>query len=181
MALEAEDQTDSKPISIPATRIGLTCAAATAAGDLLVSMDGVESLPIRIFSGITSVAAVTCLVFFSSLGQRVFPKIKLGSHVVKDARGIGAFFDIVLCIHGTIVSIWHFDELSQKSKSNTRDAAIVGEVSTLASIASRPAYGFAVNDEEPDSRLISLLVMGAANDLVGRLQLAEVAIGKSTF
>lgn len=180
-ALEAEDQTDSKLIGIPATIIGLTCAAATAAGDLLVPMDGVESLPIRIFSGITSVAVVTCLVVFSGLGQRVFPKIKLGSLVVEDARGVGAFLDSVLCIHGTIVSIWHFYELSQKSKSNTRDAAIVGEVSTLASIASRLAYAFAVNDEEPDSRLIAILVMGAANDLVGGLQLAEVAIGKSTF
>ena len=87
----------------------------------------------------------------------------------------------VLCIHGSVVTIWHFYELSQTPQGGTRDAATVAEVATIASYMSRVAYAAAVNDEEPDSQLVSILAMEAANDLFGALQFTEAGIGSKSF
>ncbi|KAF5015662.1 hypothetical protein F66182_12923 [Fusarium sp. NRRL 66182] len=83
----------------------------------------------------------------------------------------------VLCIHGTVVTVWHFYELSQTPKDAKRDAAIIAEVANIASYMSRVAYAAAVNDEEQDSRLVSIIAMAAANDLFGSLQFAEAGVG----
>lgn len=159
----------------------LSCAAVVAAGDLLVPIDPVESLPFKILSDITSSTVVGSLIVFSGPGQWIFEKLHINSMVIKDARAVGALINGVLVIHGLTATMWHFYELSQKSKSSTRDATIIGEASNMASYISRLAYGFAVNDEEPDSRLIAILAMGAANDLVGALQLTDMGVGKSAF
>jgi hypothetical protein len=181
MALEAEDQTGNNLIGIPAAIIGLSFAASDAAGDSLVPMDPIESWPFKTLSWITSSTVVGLKIVFSGLGQWAFEKFNIGSMVFEDARGIGAMLNSVLVFHGAVVTMWHFYELSQKSKDNTRDAAIIGEASNLASYISRLAYGFAVNDEEQDTRLIAILVMGAANDVFGALQLTEMGIGKSAL
>lgn len=184
-AMEAEDQEGNTLIGIQAVVIGITCAASIAAGDLLVPMYPVASLPFRILSGITSVLVIGGKVFFSSLAQKglkkLNQKVNIGSIICEDARGVGAVFNAFLVIPGAAVTLWHFYELGQKSKDSTRDAAIIGEVSNLASYVSRLAYALAVNDEEQDSRLISILVMGAANDVLNGLQLTEVGVGKSAF
>lgn len=184
-AMEAEDQEGNTLIGIQAVVIGIMCAASTAAGDLLVPMYPVTSLPFRILSGITSILVIGGKLFFSSLAQKglkkLNQKVNIGSIICEDARGVGAMFNAFLVLPGAAVTLWHFYELGQKSKDTTRDAAIIGEVSNLASYVSRLAYALAVNDEEQDSRLVAILVMGAANDVLNGLQLTEVGVGKSAF
>jgi len=46
---------------------------------------------------------------------------------------------------------------------------------------SRVAYAAAVNDQEQDSRLVSIIAMAAANDLFGSLQFAEAGVGGKGF
>ena len=179
--IEAEDQKGKKIISIPAAVVGLSGAACVAAGDFLVPMHPVKSLPFRILSWMTSSMVVTSMAVFNGLSQWVFKKVKIAKLVFENARGIGAMLNGVLCIHGTVVTVWHFYELSQTPKDHKRDAAIVAEVSNIASYMSRLAYAVAVNDEEQDSRLVAIIVMAAANDLFGSLQFTEVGIGSKGF
>ncbi|OOG00709.1 hypothetical protein ASPCADRAFT_202544 [Aspergillus carbonarius ITEM 5010] len=186
--LEAEDQTESIALTVGAIMVGLSSAAASAAGDFLVPMDSVDSLPFNILSYISKGSAIALKIVFSGPAQTVFTKIgekapvlRTGNLVVKDHRGTGAFLDAVLCLHDIVVTIWHFYELSRKTNDTTRSTAFAGEVANLASYASRISYALAVNDEEQDTRLAFIIIMGAANDAYGAWKLAEVATGASVF
>ncbi|PWY94741.1 hypothetical protein BO94DRAFT_457575 [Aspergillus sclerotioniger CBS 115572] len=186
--LEAEDQTESIPLTVGAIMVGLSSAASSAAGDFLVPMDPVDSLPFNILSYISKGSAIALKIVFSGLAQKIFNKIgekapvlRTGNLVVKDHRGTGAFLDAVLCLHDIVVTTWHFYELSQKTNDTTRSTAFAGEAANLASYVSRISYALAVNDEEQDTRLAFILVMGAANDVYGGWKLAEVATGASLF
>ncbi|UKZ54147.1 hypothetical protein TrVGV298_007953 [Trichoderma virens] len=181
LALEAYDDTGSSLIGIPATVVGIMDAAFNFVGNSLVPMDAVESLPIRILSAITGLLVVHSKVTFSGVGQWAFKKCNFGPMIFEDARGIGAMLDGVLVIPAMVVTLWHFYELAQKPSGATRSVAIVEEVSSIASYVSRLAYAFAVNDEEPDSRGIALVVMAAANDIYGGLQVTEYVIDNPAF
>jgi hypothetical protein len=124
----------------------------------------VQCLPFKILSRLVTSFVVGCKVLFLGPAQWVFQKHRIGTMVVENARGVGAVINGVLVIHGLVVTMWHFYELS---KNALWDAAIVGEVSSLASYASRLAYGWAVNDKEQMSRLVAIIMMGAADDVFG--------------
>jgi hypothetical protein len=106
--------------------------------------------------------------------QWVYQKHRIGTMVVENARGVGAVINGVLVIHDLVVTMWHFYELSENA---LWDAAIVGEVSSLASYASRLAYGWALNDKEQMRRLVAIIMMGAADDVFG----AQAGVGESAL
>ncbi|GFF59940.1 hypothetical protein IFM51744_10110 [Aspergillus udagawae] len=164
LGLEAEDQTGSEALGISAAIIDFVIAAPNRAGDLLVPMYPVQCLPFKILSRLVISFVVGCKVLFSGPAQWVFQKHRIGTMVVENARGVGAVINGVLVIHDLVVTMWHFYELSENA---LWDAAIVGEVSSLASYASRLAYGWAVNDKEQMSRLVAITMMGAADDVFG--------------
>ncbi|GFF59946.1 hypothetical protein IFM46972_11510 [Aspergillus udagawae] len=178
LGLEAEDQTGSEALGISATIIGFLIAVSNRAGDLLVPMYPVQCLPFKILSRLVTSFVVGCKVLFSGPAQWVFQKLRIGTMVVENARGVGGVINGVLVIHGLVVTMWHFYELSENA---LWDAAIVGEVSSLASYASRLAYGWAVNDKEQTSRLVAIIMMGAADDVFGALQLAQAGVGESAL
>ncbi|GFF29380.1 hypothetical protein IFM61606_10347 [Aspergillus udagawae] len=153
LGLEAEDQTGSEALGISATIIDFVIAAPNHAGDLLVPMYPVHAYPSR-----------------SSQAQWVFQKLRIGTMVLENARGVGAVINGVLVIHGLVVTMRDFYEFSENA---LWDAAIVGEVSSLASYASRLAYRWAINDKEQMSRLVAIIMMGSADDVFGALQLAH--------
>ncbi|EHK19497.1 uncharacterized protein TRIVIDRAFT_224727 [Trichoderma virens Gv29-8] len=74
-ALEAEDQSGNSTIGTPSAVLGIVCAGLTAAGDFLVPMYSVKSLPFKILSGITSIIVIGCKVVFSGLAQKGFKKL----------------------------------------------------------------------------------------------------------
>ncbi|PYI06803.1 hypothetical protein BO78DRAFT_367819 [Aspergillus sclerotiicarbonarius CBS 121057] len=186
--LEAEDQTESTALTVGSIMVALPSAAASAVGDFLVPMDPVDSLPFNILSYISKGCGISLKIIFSGPAQKIFKKIgekapvlRSGNLVVKDHRGTKAFLDAVLCLHDAVVTVWHFYELSHKTNDPTRSTAFAGEVANVASYASRISYALAVNDEEQDTRLAFILVMGAANDAYGAWKLAQVATGASLF
>ncbi|GFF90922.1 hypothetical protein IFM53868_06329 [Aspergillus udagawae] len=164
LGLEAEGQTGSEALGISAAIIDFVIAAPNRAGDLLVPMYPVQCLPFKILSRLVISFVVGCKVLFSGPAQWVFQKHRIGTMVVENARGVGAVINGVLVIHDLVVTMWHFYELSENA---LWDAAIVGEVSSLASYASRLAYGWAVNDKEQMSRLVAITMMGATDDVFG--------------
>lgn len=177
LALEAEDQSGSLIIGVPAGVIGFLCAAVNGVGDLLVPLDAIENWFFKKLSTITTMAVVSCKLVFSGVGQFAFQKFKINKMVIEDARSIGAFLNGILTFHGTVVTLWHFYELMGQPDNKERTAAILGEVANVASYFSRLSYGMAVNDEEPDSRVVAILAMGVFNDTVAGLQIAQGAVG----
>ncbi|RAK97468.1 uncharacterized protein BO80DRAFT_504675 [Aspergillus ibericus CBS 121593] len=143
---------------------------------------------VQILSYISKGCGIALKVVFCGPAQTIFKKIgekapvlRTGNLVVQDYRGTGAFLDAVLCLHDAVVTAWHFYELSQKTNDTTRSTAFAGEAANIASFASRISYAFAVNDDEQDTRLAFILIMGAANDAFGTWKMAQVATGASLF
>jgi hypothetical protein len=190
-ALEAEDvKGSSKILAASSAILGIAIQATKFAGDFLVNMDSLESLPFVILSGISTTVGILVKIMFSGPFQKLFtkvegklqgrwPKFSFGKMLIKNYRGVGAFLSAFLCIYHLPPTIWHFYELSKKPNDLTKAASITAEVSALAADISTIAYAFAVNDDEEESRQVAIGLTVAARSLYVALQVAEVGLGTS--
>ncbi|KAF4454641.1 gamma-glutamyltranspeptidase periplasmic precursor [Fusarium austroafricanum] len=96
-----------------------------------------------------------------------------------DPRRVEAIADVILVLPRLAITGWHFYELTKDIAGETLTADILGEVSNLATHASKISYAVAVNDEDPDSRLIAVTSKAAFDDLYSGLQVAESVVGFS--
>ncbi|KAF7631459.1 hypothetical protein AFLA_012316 [Aspergillus flavus NRRL3357] len=178
-AFEAEAETGDNPFSTPSAIMGFIAAGSQGASDLLVPKDAIENKAVSTISTITTCAVIAAKVVFSSPAQKRFgaPEgSKFKPLAVADGRATGAIVNSILVIPALVVCGWHFYELSTKPAGATRSAAIVGEVSNLASYISRIAYAVAVNDEDPSSKQVPIGIMAVSNLACAGLQAAEAVI-----
>ncbi|KJJ30917.1 hypothetical protein AFLA70_472g000860 [Aspergillus flavus AF70] len=176
---EAEAETGENPFSTPSAIMGVIAAGSQGASDFLVPKDAIENKAVSTISTITTCAVIAAKVVFSGPAQKRFgaPEgSKFKPLAVADGRATGAIVNSILVIPALVVSGWHFYELITKPAGATRSAAIVGEVSNLASYISRIAYAVAVNDEDPSSRQVPIGIMALSNLACAGLQAAEAVI-----
>ncbi|KAB8212011.1 hypothetical protein BDV34DRAFT_184546 [Aspergillus parasiticus] len=176
---EAEAETGDNPFSTPSAIMGFIAAGSQGASDFLVPKDAIENKAASTISTITTGAVIAAKLMFSGPAQKRFgaPEgSKFKPLAVRDGRATGAIVDSILVIPALFVSGRHFYELSAKPAGATRSAAIVGEVSNLASYISRIAYAFAVNDKDPSSRQVPIGIMALSNLACAGLQAAEAVI-----
>ncbi|TFB01628.1 hypothetical protein CCMA1212_006338 [Trichoderma ghanense] len=93
-----------------------------------------------------------------------------------DGRATCAVIDSIMVIPALFVTGWHLYELSEKEAGKERSAAILDEVTHLTSYISRISYTVAVNDKDPITKPIPLVVMGAANLIGAGLQVAAAPL-----
>ncbi|KAL7942627.1 hypothetical protein V8C42DRAFT_331485 [Trichoderma barbatum] len=168
---------ESGIISKGATGIKIAVSVAQSAGDFFVPQDSILDPVVSKTSMVISGLGILSSIYFSSTAQDKMTSFGLGSVTVSDPRGIGAIVGAILIPVRLIITGWHFYELSKDGAGDTRTAAILGEVSNLASYASRISYAVAVNDEDPDSRLIAVTAKAACDDAYSGLQVAEAIAG----
>ncbi|KAE8332851.1 hypothetical protein BDV39DRAFT_199852 [Aspergillus sergii] len=176
---EAEAETGDNPFSIPSAIMGIIAAGSQGASDFLVPKDAIGNKAASTISTITTVAVIAAKIVFSGPAQKRFGAPEGGKFkplAVGDGRATGAIVNSILVIPALVVSGWHFYELSTKPAGATRSAAIVGEVSNLASYISRIAYAVAVNDKDPSSRQVPIGIMALSNLACAGLQAAEAII-----
>jgi hypothetical protein len=93
-----------------------------------------------------------------------------------DGRATSAIVDAILVVPALACSGWHFFELSKDSSGGDKSDAILEETSNLTSYISRIAYTMAVNDENPETKVLEIGVMALANAACAGLQTAEAAV-----
>ncbi|KAF7561512.1 hypothetical protein G7046_g2635 [Stylonectria norvegica] len=175
---EAEAESGDNPFSIPSAVLGIIIAAMQGGADALVPKDPVENAAVGAISKATTAASIAAKIIFSGPVQKKLgaSNSKFSSLAVNDGRATSAIVNSVLVIPALFVSSWHFYELSEKPDSSERSASILGEVTNLTSYVSRIAYAVAVNDKDPTSRQIPIVVMAVANIAAAGLQTAETVI-----
>ncbi|KAF7592488.1 hypothetical protein BBP40_000223 [Aspergillus hancockii] len=164
-------------ISNGATIIKVVMGGAQSIGDLLVPQYPVKNSAIRVVSKVASALGILSSVVFSGVAQSAFTAVGFGGLSVGDPRGVGAVAGVVLILPRLVVTGWHFYELTKDGAGDTLTAAILGEVSNLTSYASHISYAVAVNDEDPDTRLIAVTAKAACDDIFAGLQVAETFAG----
>ncbi|TVY78456.1 hypothetical protein LSUE1_G006517 [Lachnellula suecica] len=176
--LEAEGESGGSPFSIPSAIMALISAAAGGAADFLSPKSPIENTAVSIISDATLVAVIVSKLAFCGPVQNKLgaSSSKFSKLAVNDGRATGAIVDSILVIPALFVTGWHLYELSGKAEGAERSAAIVGEVSNLASYVSRISYAVAVNDKEPLSKQVVIGILAVSNVVVAGLQTAEAAI-----
>jgi hypothetical protein len=85
-------------------------------------------------------------------------KLGFGKLQATGSRQIGAIVNAVFIVPQMMCTGWHFFELAGKSPSYDQTAGIFGEMASLASYGTRLMYTAAVNDPEPETREMCILV-----------------------
>lgn len=160
-----------------ATVLKVVVGTSHSVGNALVPQYPVKNSAIKIVSDIASGAGLISSLFFSSTAQSGLSPLGAGGRSASNTRGFGAIVAVILVPLKLILSGWHFYELTLYEEGDTRSAAILGEVSNLASYASLISYAVAVNDEDLDTRLIAVTAKAACDDAYSGLQVAETVIG----
>ncbi|KAF4338052.1 gamma-glutamyltranspeptidase periplasmic precursor [Fusarium beomiforme] len=166
-------------LSKGATVIKMVATGCQTIGDVLVPRYPVKNEVVSIISHVTTCLGILTSIVFSSVVQSKLKAKIINRLQVANPRGVGAIVHVILVVPRLAVTRWHFYELTKDSTGATLTAAILSEVSSLASCASKISYAVAVNGEDPDSRLIAVTVKAASDDLYSGLQFAESIAGYS--
>ncbi|PYH95696.1 hypothetical protein BO71DRAFT_473594 [Aspergillus ellipticus CBS 707.79] len=177
-SLEAEVISGENPFSIPSAVLGIIVASFEGGGNALVPKAPIDNFAVGVISDVTTAATVISKIIFSGPVQSRLGASgsKFSGLAVDDGRATGAIVNTVLVVPALFVTGWHFYELSSKPEGADRSAAIVGEVSNLTSYVSRVSYAVAVNDMDPSTRQIPIVIMAASNLVDAGLQTAEAII-----
>ncbi|KAF9770215.1 hypothetical protein IL306_012271 [Fusarium sp. DS 682] len=160
-------------LATDATVIKVVVAGSQAIGGVLVSRFPVKNEVVKIISDVTTCLGILTAIVFSEMVQTKLKVKKISSMSAADPRGVEAIADVIFVLPRLAITGWHFYELTKDSAGETLTAAILGEVSNLTTYASKISYAVAVNDEDPDSRLIAVPAKAASDDLYSGLQVAE--------
>lgn len=173
-AAEATFTTADNPCGKMSAILGLTIACLPAVGDYLCPKDPIVSTDINEFSlSITIATACFKLLCSGPFITRLTPGDP------NKARMIGAEISAYLCLPKMFCSGWHFYELSSAASDKTRTTAIIGEVGNLLGDASTMLYSTAVNDPDPDSRGVTVVILAANWLAISGVQFAEAIVGSS--
>ncbi|KAI1313281.1 hypothetical protein F5Y03DRAFT_406560 [Xylaria venustula] len=178
-ALEAAAPTSINNWSTMSTIVSAMAAGFQSAGDTLVPVEPTENKAVLAISGAATGLDTVVALVFSGPAQAKFRAAqgsKFSGLAVGDGRATGAIVKAVMTIPVLVKSAWHFYELSGKPVGIGRSSAIVGEVSNVTAALSKVAYAVAVNDDDPESRAITIGVMVVVNLATAGLRLAESAL-----
>ncbi len=180
-SFEAAAPTGENPFAIPSAVLGVLSAGSGGITQVLVPKDPVENAAMSWVSKVTTGSVILSKLLFSGPAQKKFGassgvlnKLKVG-----DGRATGALVNSLLIIPAIAVTCWHFYELAQKPDNPERNAAIIGETANISGYISRLSYFVAVNDEDAESKAISIAIMVGANVITSGLETAEAIVGAS--
>ena len=167
--LEAIEETGDNPFGIPSAVLGIVSGGSVGITNFLVPKDPIKNEAVSIISTATTGIRLLCKLIFWG---KVQSKLAAGPGVMKK----GAIFDAILVIPALACTGWHFYELSQDSAGKERTDVILEEVSNLTSYISRVSYAMAVNDKDPETKVVEIGVMAVANFAYAGLQTAEAVV-----
>jgi len=174
--LEAQAATGENPFAIPSAIIGVIGAVSSGAADFLVPKAPVKNEAISTLGKVTMTLTFLSKILFSgSVEEKLGDVSAFEQMLPEDGRITWAIVNMVLVLPAFLVTVCHFAELAEAPAGTDRSAAIVGEVSNLASYISCTAYTMAVNDEDEESKQV-IIIVAVANVAVAGLQTAEAAI-----
>ncbi|KAI1433598.1 hypothetical protein GGR50DRAFT_695934 [Xylaria sp. CBS 124048] len=175
VAFEAESPSGDNPFSLPAAILGGVGSALIGAAEFLVPTMPVENTAVSAVSKACTAISLVSKILFSGPVQAKLGVSSSGfaALAVNDGRATSAIVQSILIIPQLFVTGWHFYELSQKPASDEQAAAILGEVASLTSDASKISYAVAVNVKDPISKQVAIAVMLAGNVATAGLYTAE--------
>lgn len=175
---EAEAMTGENPFALASTVAGVVVAGTQGAAGALAPRDPIENSIVNAISNATTVAGVVNKVLFSGQVQKrlATSSTKFSGLAVNDGRATASIVDVILIFPALFVSGWHFYELSEKPAGKERSAAILMEVTRLTSYVSRVSYAVAVNDKDPASKQIPIIVMAVSNTVGAGLETATAIV-----
>lgn len=177
-SLEAgESESDNKYSKVSAV-LGVLNAGTLGVTNFLVPKDPIQDKTFNWVNRMTTASVILSKLVFSGPGQKRFGASGgiMKNLKVDDSRATGAIVNSLLIIPALCCTCWHFYELSKKSAGSTRSQAILEETSNMTSYISRLSYALAVNDEEPESKIISIGAMATADLITSGLQIAEASL-----
>lgn len=175
---EALYLTGTNPWSRPSSVLGVIIAGLKGGAAYLAPRYPVENSAVNYISNATLAAGLVTGLLFSGPVQ---DKLKASGSKFKglaanDGRATNAIVKSILTFPALFVTGWHFYELSKKPASQERSAAIIGQVTNLATYTTTVSYAVAVNLKDPVSKVIPVAIMAASNATAGGLQTARSAL-----
>ncbi|KAF5632244.1 uncharacterized protein FTJAE_7576 [Fusarium tjaetaba] len=171
--LEADGSSDSKedafsgPMSVlKYLHIACHVVAGMAVSQDPISNDVLKGLHYRNIA-VKVVAGVVLKKKMKNCTNRGFPTL--------DKRGMAALVSMVIGNWGLFVTAGHLYELSHDAASSDRTAAILLEVGNILGEVSNVAYCEAVNDPEPTTREVPLLVVAGVGLIQAGLEVSLLA------
>ncbi|KAH0490044.1 hypothetical protein TgHK011_001529 [Trichoderma gracile] len=176
--LEASFLTGDNPFGNALSVVGFATAGTQLTTSNLAPRHSIENKVVNDISYATSAFTLLNQVAFSGPIQDrlAMSHSRFAGLAADDGRATAAIIDSIMVIPALFVTGWHFYELSGKEVSMERSAAILDEVTNLTSYISRISYTVAVNDKDPITKPIPLVVMGAANLIGAGLQVAAAPL-----
>ncbi|KJK67929.1 hypothetical protein P875_00108865 [Aspergillus parasiticus SU-1] len=175
--IEALDSRPENPAGIYAAGLSICIAGSQAGAALLAPRYPVENLAVSMLSGSTSLAVIVTSIVCSGFVQNFAAShSRFRGMALDDGRATGAIIKSILIFPALAVTGWHLSELGEKPAGQERSAAIVGEVTNIASHIATVSYAVAVNVYDIPDKLIPVGVMAAANLTGTGLQAARAAL-----
>lgn len=178
-SFEAGFPTGENPFAVPSAVLGVLSAGSGGITGVLVPKDPVKDETMVWIGRVTTGSVILSKLLFSGPAQTKFGASEgiMKNLKVGDGRAVGALVNSILIIPAIVVTCWHFGELAQDTSNAERSASIIGETANITSYISRLSYFVAVNDEEPDTKAISIAIMAGANVITAGLETAESIVG----
>jgi hypothetical protein len=176
-ALEAAQPTGENDFAVLSAVLATVQAVFWGAAEVFAPRDKIEDLATRDFVRALTGSSLLVQLVFSGPGQKALasrPNTPLfRSLMVADPRGYGAAADAFLVIASLYCTIEHFYELAQKPAAAEKSAAVIGEVSNVASYFARLSYTGAVNSPDPESKSGFITSLMVSDAVVAVLQIVE--------
>ncbi|KAH8748597.1 hypothetical protein F5883DRAFT_436293 [Diaporthe sp. PMI_573] len=176
-ALEAAQPTGENDFAVLSAVLATVQAVFWGAAEVFAPRDKIEDLATRDFVRVLTGSSLLVQLVFSGPGQKALasrPNTPLfRSLMVADPRGYGAAADAFLVIASLYCTIEHFYELAQKPAAAEKSAAVIGEVSNVASYFARLSYTGAVNSPDPESKSGFITSLMVSDAVVAVLQIVE--------
>lgn len=179
-ANEAASETGKNDWSTMSSVLGVFVSAAAGCGHHFAQHMPIDDVLVRDFSSAVSKLSVVCKLAFS--GTQYLAELpsenrwSRESWKVGDARATGALIGAVTVVFALFPTCWHFHELSGQPAGEERSVAIVGEVYNMCGYFAQVGYAAAVNDSNPESKVLKIGFMTVNNVAGAGLQAAMAAI-----
>ncbi|KAL0930078.1 uncharacterized protein CTRU02_214898 [Colletotrichum truncatum] len=165
------------PLAMQSACISVVGGVSSSIADFAVPRDPIQSTAaIKWSYGILGVRFLSIL-FFTPFAQGRLEAY--GAHPVfvdREERPKGAKLDAIIAIPAVFVTLEHFCELYHNNLSLDATAAVLGELTNVASYVSRICYGIAVNINIAVEREEPIKYMSYANAACAALEAAQGAV-----
>jgi hypothetical protein len=176
--LEASFMTGDHLFGNALSVVGFATAGMQLASSNLVPRHAIENKVVNDISYATSAYALLNQVLPSGPIQDRLAMSggRFAGAAADNGRATSAVLDSIMVIPALFITGWHLYELSEKKAGKERSAAILDEVTNLTSYISRISYTVAINDKDPITKPIPIVVMGAASLVGAGLQVAAAPL-----